>query len=126
MGCSMAPSDPVERPRDWYRWLLQHAADADAEPQVEHCIFEAAMAAMRSDPAFDITMENVEDWISAHRDRWPQAEHWVRRPATDEPWWSPWYWSIDDQRGKQHRRQVQDEAKRRREQNVGGPKLRLT
>lgn len=105
----------ADRPRDWYRWLLQLAAESDFAPLVEHCVVEAAMAVLRSDPAFDVMMDDVEQWIDAHRARWPQAEHWVRRLPGPEPWWSPWYWSIDDQRGKQHRQRVESEERRVRD-----------
>jgi hypothetical protein len=96
----------AERPRDWYQWLLQLAARSESETLVEHCVVEAAMAVLRDDKAFDVALEDADQWIDAHRDRWPHAEEWVRKPAGDEPLSSPWYWSTNDQRGEWHRRNV--------------------
>ena len=96
----------AERPRDWYQWLLQVAASSKAEPLVEHCVVEAAMAALRDDKAFDVALQDVDQWIDAHCDCWPQAEYWVRQPAGEQPLSSPWYWSMNDQRGEWHRRNV--------------------
>lgn len=105
----------AERARDWYQWLLQVATSSEAEPLVEYCVVEAAMAVMRHDTAFDVALEDVDQWIDAHRDRWPQAEHWVRQPAGEQPSSSPWYWSTNDQRGTWHRRNVKRAAEQARE-----------
>jgi len=69
----------ARRPHDWLRWLLQQAADAPNDELAQYCFVDVARAVIDSPPGFDVpTMEQVEAWVEAHAERWPQARDWLR------------------------------------------------
>lgn len=91
------------RPRDWYRWLLAHAATTEAAlPLAKHCFMNAAHAALRQPVDFDIEMVDAERWVELNLHRWPQAAQWL-----ESAWSSP----LDDSRGDSYRRQLERRSK---------------
>lgn len=65
-------------PRDWFHWLLQHAAETRQEELARYCLGQAARACVDPSPGFDVpSMEEIVDWVSAHAQRWPQVEAWL-------------------------------------------------
>ncbi len=65
-------------PHDWLRWLLQQAADAPNDELARYCFGRVAHAAVDPPPGFDVpTMEQIEAWVEAHAERWPQARDWL-------------------------------------------------
>ena len=97
----------ARRPRDWYRWLLAHAACVDSPPLAEYCFCEAANAVLLETSDFDIDVEEVEHWVEANQHLWPQAGQWLQQV---------WSLPLDHSLGKQHlhvrERQAQQAAKR--------------
>ncbi len=90
-------------PTDWLYWLLRHGADAPNEELARYCFDLVAHAAVNPAPGFDVpTMEQIETWIEAHADRWPQAADWLLGV-----WSTPidGHWQSD-----RHRRQRKHEA----------------
>jgi hypothetical protein len=66
------------RPRDWLHWLLQQAADAPNGELARYCFGAAARAIIDPPPGFDVPrMEQIEAWVEAHNERWPQAREWL-------------------------------------------------
>ena len=93
----------AKRPRDWYRWLLQHASGLDSEPLVKYLVSNAAAAALDRAEDFDITMDEVEAWVQRNEPRWPDAPTWLE---------SAWSWLLNDSRGDEHRRLLADRTER--------------
>lgn len=93
----------AQRPRDWLEWLLQQAADAPNVELARYCFGRVAHAVIDPPPGLDVpTMEQIEGWVVAHTDRWPQAPEWLI-----EEWRSP---LEDNWRGDEYRRERKQEA----------------
>lgn len=74
----------VEIPAGWESWLLELAARHDDETIVEHCFGVAAWSAAHTPERFEHGLEQIEDWVTEHCDRWPAAEYW-RQEYTSAP-----------------------------------------
>lgn len=92
-----------QRPRDWFQWLLAHAAHVGSPPLVQYCFMNAARAALHQASDFDVEMEEVECWVTEHEQRWPEARGWLE---------CVWSSALDSYQGEEHRRQHEYEAKR--------------
>jgi hypothetical protein len=91
-------------PRDWLRWLLAQAAETSNEKLAQYCFAKAAQAAIDPPPGFDVpTMEQIEDWVKANAQRWPDGGQWLR---------DKWSSSIEDDNMENHtyRRQRKHKA----------------
>ena len=88
----------ARRPRDWFRWLLKQATFAASAPLAEYCFSDAARVALNPTSEFDISLENIERWVAAHRARWPQSDQWLEQAGS---------LPLDDWRGKEHRRKLE-------------------
>lgn len=93
----------AKRPVDWYSWLLLQASASDDEVFVENCIDRASYAAVNLTERYDITLEALEAWIAANRERWAEAEQWVQRNTA---------WQLDSWQRREAARQQQVESHR--------------
>ena len=93
----------AERPRDWYRWLLELAAKNNNEVLAQDCLVQAGLAAINRLPQFDISMEDVERWLAKHRQRWPASAKWLKDARL----------ALDHAQGKERRRSLKREAESR-------------
>ncbi len=96
----------AKRPADWYSWLLLQASASDDEVFVENCVDRASFAAVNLTERFDITLEALEAWVAANRERWPQAEQWLQRNTA---------WQLNSWQRREAERQQQVESHRREE-----------
>jgi hypothetical protein len=98
------------RPADWYAWLLEQAASTDDEALARYCFDGAAHAALNRLPGYDITMEQVEDWVQSNKENWPGAETWL-----GEEWSvSLDHWERDEFRRKAEHSSKEAELRRER------------
>lgn len=94
----------AQRPRDWLFWLLDQASAAHTPDLAEYCFLRAAHAAI--DPATDLdspSLEHIEDWVEAHKAKWPDAALWRERA---------WSMPLGHWEGENARRQRQALAQR--------------
>ncbi len=92
----------ASRPRDWYRWMLKEAAQAQ-DPQIAAYYFESAAFAVRNQlEGFDITLDDVSDWVTENATRWPQVGEWMSNAFSCR---------LDDHEGEQHRDLLAHKAK---------------
>ena len=99
----------AKRPRDWFRWLLDVAGGASSPELARFCFDHAAHAAIELSADYDIAMEDLEQWVQAHRSRWPEAGGWL-----SQAWSRP----IDDFAGEDQRRQRKHQAERLKDQET--------
>jgi hypothetical protein len=92
----------ARRPRDWFLWLLEVAANAELEPLARYCLDNAAHAAIEPSVDYDIQMEDVETWVEENTLRWPQAPKWLAEA---------WSRELGHWQGRELRRKREDEAK---------------
>lgn len=91
----------ARRPRDWYRWMLDQATEAQDADIAQYC-FESAAFAVRHQPGgFDITLDDVGIWVSQNSGRWPKAEQWMSEALSCK---------LDDYEGEQHRESLNRKA----------------
>lgn len=86
----------AQRPHDWLFWLLEQAADAPNSEMANYCFCEVARAAIEPPPGFDVpSLSQVEAWVAAHAERWPDAARWLQ-----DCWTSPLQgnWRRDEER----------------------------
>jgi hypothetical protein len=93
----------ARQPRDWFQWLLRLAAKSKDEALVKYCFEQAAFAAVNPSPDFDVSMEDVEQWIDANSVYWPQAGGWLEMA---------WSVPLDAWQGDHHRRMREHEIER--------------
>ena len=86
----------ARRPPDWFQWLLEQAAMADAEDLALYCFDNAAHAAINPSIEFTVSMDDLEYWVDAQKVRWPQAAEWLTRA---------WSMDLDHWQGKHSSRQ---------------------
>ena len=100
-------------PRDWLHWLLQQSAEAPNEELARYCFGRVAHAAIYPPPGFDVpTMEQIEAWVVAHAERWPQVREWLLAE-----WTSPLEdnWQSDEyRRRRKHEAQTMASKEARR------------
>ncbi|WP_233372595.1 NACHT domain-containing protein [Roseateles cellulosilyticus] len=93
-------------PRDWFYWLLQHAATKTDQQLAEYCFLQAARAVVDTPAGFDIpSIEEIEGWVAANTDRHPSAVEWLEQAfscALEGNW-----------QGEEHRRLRRHEAETR-------------
>ena len=78
-------------PRDWYNWLLKVAAEVGSSKLACFYFQRAAAVALENSVDFDISMEDVEDWVKGNDRTWPLAQDWLTEvwsmPLTpSQPW----------------------------------------
>ena len=99
------------RPRDWLFWLLDQAASAQSPEMAQYCFFPAAHAAMTPVTGLDApSMEDVEAWVVRYKDRWPQAEQWLK---------GAWSMPIDHWQGDHERRRKQHREQKLHTEQIG-------
>ncbi len=99
----------ANRPRDWCKWLLELAAQTGNEVLARDCLVQAALAAINQSSRYDISMEDVEDWLAQHRRQWQIGdEDGEYDPWLKDVWWQP----VDHWRGKDYLRSRRQEATR--------------
>lgn len=104
----------ARRPADWYRWLLEQAVLADSEALARYCFDSAAHAAMHPSVDRDITMEDLERWVEAHKARWPQSGEWLQTA-----WSLPLdHWQAEEQRRERDRQAEHLAATERRHREL--------
>jgi len=85
----------ARRPRDWLCWLLDQAADAPHAELAQYCFDRVACVIVDPPPGLDVpTMEQIEDWVKAHAEQWPQAAEWLLADwssAVEDNWQSDEY-----------------------------------
>lgn len=96
----------ARRPADWYLWLLEQASASADEVFVEYCVDRASHAAVNLTDRFDITLEALETWIDANKQRWPQAQQWVERNTA---------WQLDSWQRRQFEHEHQAKTRRQQE-----------
>ena len=67
----------AELPRDWYRWLLKLTVACKEEAFVKRWVIDATHAAVHNRGAFDIRLEDIEDWATLNSRKWPAANAWI-------------------------------------------------
>ncbi|UUZ69403.1 hypothetical protein LP416_07875 [Polaromonas sp. P2-4] len=80
-------------PRDWYQWLLQQGSEADNADFAKFCLQRAAHAAINPSESFDISLEDVERWVTCQLKRWPAADQWKTELTA---------WPLDAYQGKEY------------------------
>ena len=93
----------AKTPRDWFAWLLEHASKVGFPPLVEYCFLQAASAAIRPSPDYDISLDHVEVWVAANRHRYPQLEKLLEQAWSSHP---------DASMGDRYRRKRSEEVQR--------------
>lgn len=92
----------AQRPRDWYRWMLDQASQAQDAEVARHYFESAAFAVRHQSEGFDISLEDVGAWVTENLARWPQAERWMADALSCK---------LDDYEGEQHREALTRKAK---------------
>ena len=65
-------------PSDWLQWMLAQATKATSDNVARYCFDFVASAVINPPPGFDVpSMAQIEAWVVAHGDRWPQAYEWL-------------------------------------------------
>ena len=67
----------AKRPPDWFNWLLGIAARTEDVALARYCFDSAAHSALNPSLDFDISMDDVEAWVDANSQRWPDAATWL-------------------------------------------------
>ena len=95
----------AQRPRDWFKWLLDQAAAAPAESKAraQYCFELAARAAIEPSVDYDISMEDLEAWVNLHQVEWPDATAWLE---------NAWTYPLEHCLANQQRRNREYAAKR--------------
>lgn len=98
------------KPRDWIRWNMALASDADDGDFVQWVVGRAAAAAIEPPQGLDApTMDEVCDWVDTLPPRFAQAQQWLQ-----EAWTVP----LEDWRTKQRQRQARHLAERDHEREL--------
>ncbi|MFC4482742.1 NACHT domain-containing protein [Cupriavidus campinensis] len=66
----------VDLPKDWYKWMLSLASITPSTELAQYCFRQAAMYAISPPTPFDITIDDIAEWVSANTPRWSDAEQW--------------------------------------------------
>ncbi|MGO4813795.1 NACHT domain-containing NTPase [Cupriavidus sp. 2MCAB6] len=66
----------VDLPKDWYKWMLSLASITPSAELAQYCFRQAAMYAISPPTPFDITIDDIAEWVSANSARWPNAQQW--------------------------------------------------
>jgi hypothetical protein len=104
----------AERPRDWYAWLLEQAAQTDQEDLARYCFDSAAHLAIYPRREFELSMEPVEAWVEQNRDKWPAAPEWLRNA-----WTVPLtHWEGEHARERQARKKEETAKRQQRREKL--------
>ena len=90
----------AKRPPDWFNWLLGIAARTEDVALARYCFDSAAHSALNPSLDFDISMDDVEAWVDANSQRWPDAATWLELA---------WSLPLDHYQG-QHQQQEREQA----------------
>lgn len=63
-------------PTDWHQWLLNQATESTNAAVAKDWLIQATCAAMYRQDLFDISLDDIDAWISLHTDQWPHASDW--------------------------------------------------
>lgn len=67
----------ADRPRDWYSWLLTVPDSATPESMARYCLENAAYAAANLTDRFDVSADEVANWVTRHSETWQNANNWL-------------------------------------------------
>ena len=94
----------ASQPKDWFNWMLAHAAEAADERIAKYC-FQRVVRVATDNPADPElpTPENIVVWVEQHANKWPAGHDWLQEI---------WYVKLADTwQPEQIQRQRQAEAR---------------
>ena len=92
----------AKRPADWFSWLLEIAASTDEMAFARYCFDNAAHAALNASLDFNISMDDVAQWVEANCQRWSDADVWLEHA---------WSLPLDHYLGRHQQRRRENAAK---------------